>query len=94
MAASRRWLDPRVLGGLAAVAWPRQRDTDADARVRGWLLLVGAVVELGGVAWDSWRHAHGGESALGHLLTDLGVLVALVAAVVTVRLQPRHPSHR
>jgi hypothetical protein len=53
-----------LLGGLAAVAWSRREG--ADSRLRGWLLvvLVGALVQAAGVAWDSWRHVQSDESAV------------------------------
>ncbi len=46
------------------------------------------MVQAAGIAWDSWRHAHGDESALGHLLAYIGVLTALIATVVAAWLLP------
>ncbi len=77
-----------LAGGVAGVAWSRQPAT--DPRLRGWLLvvLVGAAVQAAGVARDSWRHSHGDQSTVGHLLAYLGVLAALIATVVAAWLQP------
>jgi hypothetical protein len=84
-----------LAGGGAAVARSRQPRAGGDPRLRGWLrvVLVGALVQAVGVAWDSWRHIHGDESAVGHLLAYTGVLAALVATVVAAWLQTsRHAT--
>jgi hypothetical protein len=84
-----------LAGGGAAVARFRQPRAGGDPRLRGWLwvVLVGALVQAVGVAWGSWRHIHGDESAVGHLLAYTGVLAALVATVVAAWLQTsRHAT--
>jgi hypothetical protein len=72
-----------LFGAAVAVA-----STRGKTRIGFWLALalVGAVLETAGLGWDSWRHREGGESAVGHLLTYAGVLIALTAAVVATRL--------
>jgi hypothetical protein len=72
-----------LFGTAVAVASARGK-----TRLGFWLALamVGAVLETVGLSLDSWRHVDGSESAVGHVLTYVGLLIALVGAVVATRL--------
>lgn len=42
---------------------------------------VGALAQLVGSGWDAWAHAGGGEAAVAHIVSRLGLLALLAGAI-------------
>jgi len=58
--------------------------------VASWYGLAtgGALAQLVGSAWDAWAHAGGGEAAVAHLVSRVGLL-ALLAGAIAASVQAR-----